>query len=938
MLTVKGFESSGAASKYYSHGDYYGSEGTGEWYGKGAEELGLTGEFNAATDPRFKAVLEGRINEDNPLGRMHKGKWEHRPGYDLTFSAPKSFSIEVNLRSDPKRQEELKQIMQNAAKRTLDYVAKRGLIQVRKGKAGIEKENVDKLTYALFAHSTNRKLEPQEHIHSFLANMAICEDGKMRSINVDKVINGDGTIKLLGQVFRNELAYDLKQNGEKLRSTILSDGSNSFEFAHISDGLIKAFSTRRQEIEELCEKYGVITKEGRDKIVINSREAKRKVEKADLIKTWEKVQSEVLKKEAVNSRVEVVQDEKEDEDVKNNEKSGLSTFDVAKLCVLDASSKKSVFGHNDLVKSIIKYTIGDATITKLEEAVTKLVEEGELIKHNDRYTTLVLLQKEKEILKIAKKSLNSCKPLLKESSFKKECKKFEDRQASLNNKFMGLNDSQKNGLKYILTSKDNIIAVDGLAGVGKSTILNAVRDISGRKIINLFGLGDKFGGAAPTASAAKTLQESAKVESSTLHSFIYKYKGYIEGRGKAQTLQTIKKSYSKSVIFVDEASLISTEKMHELFQLREKLGFKLVLVGDQKQLGAVEAGKDFEQLIKVIPYVKLDNVIRQQNESHREAVIESSKGNIKKTFDIHDKNIEQHSKGIVSAAVAKYMEFNLKDRDNTLLMSPTKKIRDEINDQIRVELKKEKILKGSIENFAGLRQKDMSLADYNFAMMYKKDNVVKFFKNYSNGIKQNEYYKVVGINKLSNNITVEKDNKKHVFKFRTNTKYNDKLEVYEKMDLKLQEGLKIRFTKNNNKEKLVNSETAVIEKINKESIKFKTEDGEIKTVNKEELKHIDYGYCLTIHSAQGKTYEKSIAAIGDNKMLSNQKLWTVILSRHKESFTAIVQDKEKLQGYLISNNGRDMSAIELNNMQQKQVQQIQQIQQIHKVNDFQIIR
>ena len=156
------------------------------------------------------------------------------------------------------------------------------------------------------------------------------------------------------------------------------------------------------------------------------------------------------------------------------------------------------------------------------------------------------------------------------------------------------------------------------------------------------------------------------------------------------------------------------------------------------------------------------------------------------------------------------------------------------------------------------------------------------------------------------------------------------------MDLKLQEGLKIRFTKNNNKEKLVNSETAIIEYINKESIKFKTEDGEIKTVNKEELKHIDYGYCLTIHSAQGKTYQKSIAAIEDNKMLSNQKLWTVILSRHRESFTAVVQEREKLQGYLISNNGREMSAIELSNKQQKQAQQIQKMQQIHKSNDFQI--
>ncbi|WHA05677.1 AAA family ATPase (plasmid) [Candidatus Bandiella numerosa] len=223
------------------------------------------------------------------------------------------------------------------------------------------------------------------------------------------------------------------------------------------------------------------------------------------------------------------------------EKAELTVEEIAKLCALDASSKKAVFGHNDLVRSMIKYTMGEATISKLEDAVTKLVNEGELIKHSDKYTTLSLLQKEKEILKIAKQSLNSTKSIIKESNVKNQIKAFEAREKASNNKFMGLNDSQKNGLKYILTSKDNIIAVDGLAGVGKSTILNAVRDISGRKIINLIGLGDKFGGAAPTASAAKTLQESAKVESSTLHSFIYKYKGYIEGRGKAQTLQTIKR-------------------------------------------------------------------------------------------------------------------------------------------------------------------------------------------------------------------------------------------------------------------------------------------------------------------------------------------------------------------------------------------------------------
>ena len=396
--------------------------------------------------------------------------------------------------------------------------------------------------------------------------------------------------------------------------------------------------------------------------------------------------------------------------------------------MLDASSKKSVFTHNDLAKSMMKYHIGRTSIKELEKSIEKLAEQGELIKHKEKYTTLDLLKKEREILKIGKKSFNNSKNLLKVSAFAKECKKFEDRQAVVNNNFKGLNESQKLGLRHILTSKDNIIAIDGLAGVGKSTILNAVRDISGRKIINLLGLGNKFQGTAPTASAAKTLKDSANIESSTLHSFIYKYKGYIEGRGKVQTLKAIKKDYSKSVIFVDEASLISTQKMYELLQLREKLGFKLVLVGDQKQLGAVEAGKDFEQLIKVIPYAKLDKVIRQEKETHRQAVIEASQGNIEKTFNIHDKNIEEHSKKMVTATVNKYMESNYKERENTLLMSPTKKVRDQINNKIRIALNKEKILQGKTQSFTGLRQKDFSLADYNFSLMYKKDDVIKFLK------------------------------------------------------------------------------------------------------------------------------------------------------------------------------------------------------------------
>ena len=482
MLTVKGFGSAKDALAYYSHGDYYGSEGMGTWYGAGADELGLKGEFNAVTDPRFKAVLEGRISEDSKLGRMHKGKWEHRPGYDLTFSAPKSFSIEVNLRSDPKKQVELREAMDSAAKATLDYAVEKGYIYTRKGKGGKEKENATKLIHAFFPHTTNRNLEPQEHIHTLLANVAICADGKIRSINMERIMDRDGTVKFLGQMFRSEFASNLLSMGYKLRTTLLPDKSTSFEFAHISDKLIEAFSTRTKDIDRECKERGVTTKEGREKIVINSRKAKKLVEKEVLQKNWSKIEKQTLgndlnqdlpskesgEKECANIKVnnnsginssnnnsispstdnldnkqskyykhaysdigalkavnngsttntdleeigaeaenkkEIISPEKKPnliskllgiKELDQADESPLSLEDITKLCIKDASSKKSVFSHQDLTGSIHKFIIGHPyKIKDIQKTIEGFVKDGELIKLGEKYTTKVLLQKKK---------------------------------------------------------------------------------------------------------------------------------------------------------------------------------------------------------------------------------------------------------------------------------------------------------------------------------------------------------------------------------------------------------------------------------------------------------------------------------------------------------------------------------------------------------------
>ena len=283
MLSTRVFKSSSAAANYYSHGDYYGSEGEGNWFGEGAKDFNLTGKFNAKDNQSFIDLLEGKMPNGQKLVRKIKGKEEHCPGVDLTFSAPKSFSIQMLVYSAPEEKQAMEGALTKAVNNTLKYIEENNYVVARKGHNGVIKEPINKLTFATFMHTTNRNVEPQAHVHCLLANAAKCEDRKFRSIAFDEILKNN---KFFGQVFRNELALETKNLGYEIKPTTLSDGSSSFELTKIDQKLIDAFSTRRKEIEELCKFYNVTTKEGRDKIVINSRKSKSISFQEDITKAW----------------------------------------------------------------------------------------------------------------------------------------------------------------------------------------------------------------------------------------------------------------------------------------------------------------------------------------------------------------------------------------------------------------------------------------------------------------------------------------------------------------------------------------------------------------------------------------------------------------------------------------------------------------------------
>lgn len=648
MLSTRAFSSSSAASKYYSQADYYGAEAKGFWVGDGAKDLGLSGEFNAKTDSQFNNLLKGILPNGQMLGKKTKDGMLHNPGVDLTFSVPKSFSIQMLVLSDEAEKLAMEDALRNAVNTTLKFIEEKGYAIARKGSGGSIKEQIHKLNFATFLHTTNRNLEPQAHVHCFLANAAKCEDGKFRSLAFDKILENN---KFLGQVFRNELALETKKLGYDITPTILSDGSSAFELSKIDKRLIQSFSTRRQEIEELYKLYNVKTKQARDNIVINSRKSKQLASQEELNVAWktlarkinQEITQEQIDQQSSVSGSNLFKQTWEfltgkfgfsAEPKINAISTELSLRDLAILCIEDTTHKSSVVQWEELLKRALKYSIGNYGVSDIEKEFKNLETEGMIIGDKGSYTSKTLITQEKQILKYSEEAIGICKEIVRKEYLAAHVAKYE----RMNN--IKMNDQQKKTIGHILTSKDKIITIEGLPGVGKSTVLDSIRSISASQVLNL-----SFEGLAPTASAAKTLKESANLNTSTtIHRFLSQYQGYLEGRGTKQSLIEQQKTFKDVIIFVDESSLIPTHIMHKLLTLQKKFNYRLVLTGDTKQLGAVEAGKPFAQILKIIKPSIMNTIVRQKNNQHKEAVVAASRGNIEKTFAIHQENIQEQKK------------------------------------------------------------------------------------------------------------------------------------------------------------------------------------------------------------------------------------------------------------------------------------------------------
>ncbi|MBP6103533.1 MAG: relaxase domain-containing protein [Gammaproteobacteria bacterium] len=243
MLSVYTIKSASDAMDYYKPQNYYLQKGEAcsSWFGKGAEILGLEGSVNPKI---FDELLYGRLPNGVVMAQTQKGL-HHRPGYDLTFSAPKSVSILALVLGN----EAVLNAHKEAIKETLSIIEEKYAAS-RKKTGGLHLEKTGNFLFALFQEIDSRAGDPQLHTHAFLMNVTQMLDQAWQTIFGDFVYDDK---MICGFIYRSLLAQKLIQLGHILRF----EANGLFEIEAISQKVIEIFSKRSEEIKEWMDTHGL---------------------------------------------------------------------------------------------------------------------------------------------------------------------------------------------------------------------------------------------------------------------------------------------------------------------------------------------------------------------------------------------------------------------------------------------------------------------------------------------------------------------------------------------------------------------------------------------------------------------------------------------------------------------------------------------------------
>ena len=912
MMSATVVSAGAASSGYYKTEGYYaaGSEegdAAASWFGKGAEALGLEGRVD---DEMFTQMLDGQTfvaGEEGPvkdrlMGKHVGGERQHRPGLDLTFSAPKSVSIAALVYGDDR----LVDAHDQAVRTAMDYV-EQNLVQTRLYKNGaLEVETGGKIIAGLFRHDTSRALDPQLHTHAVIANMVENSEGRLTALHNDQLFR---MVKLGSEIYRTELASSARELGY----TVDRVGKDRLiELREIPRDLVALYSKRRAEIEAAMESRGISeSAKSAELAALATRAAKHgNLDRDELHAAW---MIEAKQVGMDQSRMEDVV-----HDVKRRAATRLPGFtregvapaphvadarDSLNKAIAHISERSTVYGRADLLTTAMTFA-SKAGLSALEQEISLAEKEGRLLPAKDQSGKTDLLTDERSLAVERDISrlyrLGSRLKGIKLNQYKTHSgAKDRTPEASLN-KRMGrttLSKGQKDAIVTSLTGRGQVVGVQGYAGTGKTFMLSKLAGEAERA-------GYRIEGLAPSAQATQQLKD-ALPGSETL-----------QARLLRQRSPDTDADPRKTILVVDEASMVSNAQMKALLeQARDQKIARVVLVGDVQQLDAVAAGSPFALMQKLgMRTAVMDDIQRQRNDDTLAVVNHAIAGEVRQAFEKIGENI-QTSKNIAKSAADTYLAVRRRQRVVLGLVTPSNKTRNAINAAVREGLRTEGTLHGSEHQIQTLSPQRLSRVEAADPLSYKLGDVVIPHQSVaSSGLTKGRQYDVVEVDPDKGQITLLDRATGTTLPFAPlqNSKTAAVVDTYEKTTKGFAAGDLVKFRISDIDHAITNGESGKIRAISEDRITIKTRDAEIKTLDRNTLAAagMDHAYALTAHDFQGTTVDRIIVAMSANERLADQKNFYVSVSRARDQVTLITDRPDDLARRLEEQTGEKVTALE----------------------------
>ena len=890
MLAQPKLTSSDSARNYFEQDTYYLNNEfeQGSFYGGLKDELGLD-EFNLKD---FDKLLMAQNLEGEQLLRLTSKDFDEngerkRAACDLTFAADKDISILYEV-SDDEMKSKIRDAFNRSIDKALDFAEEN--YSYTKDRNSMKGKKADsKMLFTRFDHSESRNDDMHLHVHALAMNMIKNENGNWRSVEFNQIMHHH---QLIGQIQRNEFAKELQSLSVDLEISSVKNGT--FKTKNVEQEVRDMFSSRSKDIKEEMEKSGQHSY--RATHTAQKQTAKWK----DKNKDRQQIQADNIKRlEAAGADISKIQELNSDLKVRQ-----LDERAAVEIAFRDLTDKKSVFGKEDILKHALK--VGLLTNIDIDIVVQEFERYHDLIeidREKNLFTTKEVLEKEQYIFGLKNQENFSITEDKKQIA--QAISNFETKKG------FTLKDGQTELANTVLCSESKYIVAQGVAGAGKSTSLEIVKDVVEAQNIKVVAL-------APTGTATDNLAKEAGIK---------------ESMTVAKFLKENGNDIKDSLVIVDEAGMMGLRDTYDLMKIAEANNLKVVFSGDINQKKSISQGDMFAGLQRQgFQTVNLAEGNRQKNDRMKLAVKNILDRDIVTGLEIlkdNTREITDNSERLISA-----QEEYLKDKDNSLLITTTNSDRVQLNEMIRNQLLSDKKIRHSKE-FALRETINLSDLEKRSVLHYKTDQKVFLSKNIGS-ISAGREAVIKSVDIDNNKIVIEHQGKKKSFTETVDlTKSGDKLNLFEDTQKDLGIGEKVMMKKNDKKLGLSNGQTGVITDMYKDKVTVRFDKREV-TFSTNQYKYINHAYAITDFASQGKTTDKVIAVANSQSASFNDFYTQITRAKHeaviitdnlKELQERAARDSIKLNANeLLQNKENDMRL----NTQKQQEEKLQQEQHTQK--------